>query len=67
LEVLQQKMDIILIGNPGVRKSSFLAKGIAYMWRIRPASKTLFTSTKDLLNHLIAAEADHPLLKKLHY
>ncbi|MBW1683124.1 MAG: ATP-binding protein [Deltaproteobacteria bacterium] len=29
--------------------------------------KTLFTTTMDLINHLIAAEADHSLLKKLHY
>ncbi len=29
--------------------------------------KTLFTSTMDMLNHLIAAEADHSLLKKLKY
>ena len=65
LEFLRQKMDIILIGNPGVGKS-FLAKCIAYA-ATQAGIKTLFTSTMDMLNHLIAAEADHSLLKKLHY
>jgi DNA replication protein DnaC len=65
LGFLQQKMDIILIGNPGVGKS-FLAKCVAYA-ATQAGIKTLFTSTMDMLNHLIAAEADHSLLKKLHY
>ena len=29
--------------------------------------KVLFTTAIDMINHLIAAEADHSLLKKLHY
>jgi DNA replication protein DnaC len=65
LGFIRQKMDIILIGNPGVGKS-FLAKAIAYA-ATQAGIKTLFTSTMDMLNHLIAAEADHSLLKKLHY
>lgn len=65
LEFIRQKMDIILIGNPGVGKSH-LAKCIAYA-ATQAGIKTLFTSTLDMLNHLIAAEADHSLLKKLHY
>jgi DNA replication protein DnaC len=57
-------MDIILIGNPGVGKT-FLAKAVAYM--ATPAGKkVLFTIAMDMINHLIAAEADHSLLKKLH-
>ena len=31
------------------------------------AHKVLFTTAIDMINHLIAAEADHSLLKKLHY
>ncbi|MFP4573119.1 MAG: ATP-binding protein [Desulfobacterales bacterium] len=60
-----QKKDIILIGNPGVGKS-FLAKCIAYA-ATQAGIKTLFASTMDMINQLIAADADHSLVKKLHY
>ncbi|WP_155312880.1 ATP-binding protein [Desulfosarcina ovata] len=43
-----------------------MAKCIAYA-ATQAGIKTLFTSTMDMLNHLIAAEADHSLLKKLHH
>jgi len=65
LDFIKQGKDIILIGNPGVGKS-FLAKCLAY-GATQEGIKTLFTSTMDMLNHLIAAEADHSLLKKLKY
>jgi DNA replication protein DnaC len=66
LDFVRQKKDIILIGNPGVGKS-FLAKCLAYA-ATQAGIKTLFTSAMDMLNHLIAAEADHSLLKMLqHY
>jgi DNA replication protein DnaC len=65
LEFLEHKMDIILIGNPGVGKS-FLAKALAYA-ATQEGKKILFTTAMDMINHLIAAEADHSLLKKLHY
>ncbi len=65
LGFIQKKRDIILIGNPGVGKS-FLAKCIAYA-ATQAGIKTLFTTTMDMINHLIAAEADHSLLKKLQY
>ncbi len=65
LEFVRQKMDIILIGNPGVGKS-FLAKCIAYA-ATQASIKVLFTTAMDMINHLIAAEADHSLLKKLQY
>jgi DNA replication protein DnaC len=65
LEFIQQKKDIILIGNPGVGKS-FVAKCIAYA-ATQAGIKTLFTTATDMINHLIAAEADHSLLQKLHY
>jgi DNA replication protein DnaC len=65
LSFIKEKKDVILIGNPGVGKS-FLAKAIAYA-ATQAGIKTLFSSTMDMVNHLIAAEVDHSLLKKLHY
>ncbi|NIO83138.1 MAG: ATP-binding protein [Candidatus Aminicenantes bacterium] len=62
--ILHQK-DIIFIGNPGVGKS-FLGKIIAYA-ATQQGIKVLFTTTMDMINHLVAAEADHSLLKKLNY
>lgn len=65
LDFINQKKDIILIGNPGVGKS-FLAKCMAYA-STQANIKVLFTTAMDMINHLIAAEADHSLLKKLQY
>jgi DNA replication protein DnaC len=65
LEFIKHRKDIILIGNPGVGKS-FLAKCMAYA-ATQAAIKVLFTSAMDMINHLIAADADHSLLKKLQY
>ena len=65
LEFIRQRKDIILIGNPGVGKS-FLAKCIAYA-ATQASIKVLFTTAMDMINHLIAAEAERSLLKKLHY
>ena len=64
LVFIQQKKDIIFIGYPGVGKS-FLAKCIAYA-ATQNGIGTLFTTAMDMINHLVAAEADHSLLKKLH-
>jgi len=61
---IQQKKDIILIGNTGLGKS-FLAKCLAYA-ATQAGVGTLFTTAMDMINHLAAAEADHSLLKKLH-
>jgi DNA replication protein DnaC len=65
LGFIEQRKDIILIGNPGVGKS-FLAKCTAYA-ATQAGIKVLFTTAMDMINHLIAAEADHSLLKKLQY
>ena len=65
LDFISQKKDIIMIGNPG-RGKSFLAKCIAYA-ATQAGVKVLFTTAMDMINHLIAAEADHSLLKKLQY
>jgi DNA replication protein DnaC len=63
LDFMKQHRDIIFIGNPGTGKS-FLAKCIAYA-ATQAGKKVLFTTAMDMINHLIAAEADHSLLKKL--
>jgi DNA replication protein DnaC len=65
LDFISKHRDIILIGNPGTGKT-FMAKCIAYA-ACNANIKVLFTSAIDMINHLIAAEADHSLLKKLHY
>lgn len=65
LEFIKHRKDIILIGNPGVGKS-FLAKCMAYA-ATQAGIKVLFTTAMDMINHLIAADADHSLLKKLQY
>ncbi len=65
LDFIDLKKDIILIGNPGVGKS-FLAKIIAYA-ATQQGIKVLFTTAMELINHLVAAEADHSLLKKLNF
>jgi DNA replication protein DnaC len=65
LDFIDQHKDVIFIGNPGTGKS-FLGKSIAYA-ACNANIKVLFTSAIDMINHLIAAEADHSLLKKLNY
>lgn len=65
LDFVSKRRDVILIGNPGTGKT-FLAKCIAYA-ACNANIKVLFTSAIDMINHLIAAEADRSLLKKLHY
>ena len=65
LEFIKHRKDIILIGNPGVGKS-YLAKCMAYA-ATQAGLKVLFTTAMDMINHLIAAEADHTMLKKLQY
>lgn len=65
LEFIRERRDVILIGNPGTGKS-FLANCIAGA-ACNANVKVLFTTAMDMINHLIAAEADHSLLKKLQY
>lgn len=65
LEFIRQGKDVILMGNTGVGKT-FLAKCIAYA-SVQAGIRTLFTTATNMINHLIAAQVDHSLLKKLHY
>lgn len=64
-EFIRHRKEIILISNPSVGKS-LLAKCIAYA-ATQAGQKVLFTTAMDMINHLIAAKADHSLLKKLYY
>jgi DNA replication protein DnaC len=65
LDFVSAHRDVIFIGNPGTGKT-FLAKCLAYA-ACTANIKVLFTTTMDMINQLIAAEADHSLLKKLHH
>ncbi len=65
LDFTSNKMDGIFIGNPGTGKT-FLAKSIGFE-ACNNNIKVLFTTAIDMINHLIAAEADRSLIKKLHY
>jgi DNA replication protein DnaC len=63
LDFIRHGANVVIIGNPGVGKT-FLAKIIA--WRACQANhRVLFTTAMDMLNHLIAAQADHSLVRKL--
>lgn len=63
LSFIQQRKDIILIGNPSTGKT-LLAKTIGY-GATQKGIKTQFTSTMDMINQLVAAEQGFDLLKKL--
>jgi DNA replication protein DnaC len=63
LDFLHKGTSIVVIGNPGVGKT-FLAKIIA--WRACQANqRVLFTTAMDMLNHLLASQVDHSLVRKL--
>ncbi len=64
-EFINQQKDVILIGHPGVGKT-FLAKCIGYA-ATQEGIKVFFTTAMDMINQLIAAEADHSLVKKLSF
>ena len=55
--------NVVLIGNPGVGKT-FLARVLA--WKACQANqRVLFTTAMDMLNHLLASQVDHSLVRKL--
>ena len=65
LDFVSAHSDVMLIGNPGTGKT-FLAKCLAYA-ACNANIKGLCTTAMDMINQLIAAEADHSLLKQLHH
>lgn len=63
LGFLDKGTNVVVIGNPGVGKT-FLAKVIG--WRSCQANRrVLFTTAMDMLNHLLASQADNSLVRKL--
>jgi DNA replication protein DnaC len=63
LEFLDQGTNLVLIGNPGVGKT-YLAKIVG--WRACQANRrVLFTTAMDMLNQLVASQADHSVIRKL--
>ena len=63
LEFLAKGTSIVIIGNPGVGKT-FLAKIIG--WRACQSNqRVLFTTAMDMLNHLLASQVDHSVVRKL--
>lgn len=63
LEFLHKGTNLVLIGNPGVGKT-LLAKIIG--WRACQANaRVFFTTAMDMLNHLLASQVDHSLVRKL--
>lgn len=65
LAFLEDKTDIIFMGEPGAGKS-FLAECIG-LEACRHNIKVLFAKAMDIVNWLMAAEADYSLHKKLDY
>ena len=63
LSFIANGTNLILIGNPGVGKT-FLSKIVG--WRACQSNqRVLFTTAMDMLNHLLASQVDHSLVRKL--
>src|SRR3954451_20431243 len=63
LDFLRNGTNLVLIGNPGVGKT-YLAR--IFGWKACQANhRVLFTTAMDMLNHLLASQVDHSLVRKL--
>ena len=62
LDFVKQGTNIVLIGNPGTGKT-FLSK--IFGWKACQANlRVLFTPAMQMLNQLVASQADHSLVRK---
>jgi DNA replication protein DnaC len=63
LSFIANGTNLVLIGNPGVGKT-FLSKIVG--WRACQSNqRVLFTTAMDMLNHWLASQVDHSLVRKL--
>jgi DNA replication protein DnaC len=65
LDFLQKGANVVIIGNPGTGKT-YLAKILAWQ-ACRANQRVLFTTAMDMLNHLLASQVDHSLIRKLRF
>jgi DNA replication protein DnaC len=65
LDFLQKGTNVVIIGNPGTGKT-YLAKILAWQ-ACRANQRVLFTTAMDMLNHLLASQVDHSLIRKLRF
>lgn len=63
LDFISQGTNVVLLGNPGTGKT-YLAQIIA--WRACQANhRVLWTTAMNMLNQLVASQADHSLVRRL--
>ena len=65
LDFLRKGTNVVIIGNPGTGKT-YLAKILAWQ-ACRANQRVLFTTAMDMLNHLLASQVDHSLIRKLRF
>ena len=65
LDFLHKGTNVVIIGNPGTGKT-YLAKILAWQ-ACRANQRVLFTTAMDMLNHLLASQVDHSLIRKLRF